>query len=100
MKNKLGKNVVMTSRVYEQTSENKLFAKFIKDCLMVKFVNCNWGDSLEDGIEMNNAVINGAEDRIFAVYNIPKNLNIPAKAIWIITEWDKSVTTILFPSDY
>ena len=34
-------------------------------------------------------------ERIVAVYNIGDD-----DKIYIITEWDRSVTTILFPSEY
>lgn len=34
-------------------------------------------------------------DRILAVYKYNDTTTI-----WIITEWDRSVTTVLFPSEY
>lgn len=37
------------------------------------------------------------DDRIFAAYEHPLHEDWK---IWIITEWDHSVTTILFPSEY
>ena len=40
----------------------------------------------------DNALKDG--ERIVAVYNIGDD------KIYIITEWDRSVTTILFPSEY
>lgn len=45
------------------------------------------------------AVVNG--DRILSVFNIASSSQTdkPVK-IWIITEWDRSVTTILRPQDY
>lgn len=53
------------------------------------------GDTCNVDAKMNNdAIRNG--DRILAVYT-QKNTDV---TIWIITEWDRSVTTILFPNEY
>jgi len=35
------------------------------------------------------------EDRLLSSYQIAPDLTL-----WIITEWDRSVTTLLVPSDY
>ena len=43
----------------------------------------------------NAAVLNG--NRIVSNYNVGDNRNLK---VWIITESDRSVTTILLPSDY
>jgi hypothetical protein len=34
-------------------------------------------------------------DRLFSSYQITPDLKL-----WIITEWDRSVTTLLLPSEY
>ncbi|KLT73574.1 hypothetical protein PL75_01055 [Neisseria arctica] len=53
-----------------------------------------------DSLTPNDAAANraalksGEEERIMSVYSILD------QKIWIITEWDRSLTTILFPSDY
>ncbi len=39
------------------------------------------------------AVKNGA--RVMSVYKLTDT-----KAVWVITEWDRSVTTVLLPSEY
>ena len=44
----------------------------------------------------DNAVANG-DDRILAAY---KKKDGKAWKIWIITEWDRSATTVLFPDEY
>lgn len=46
---------------------------------------------------MNEQALESGEDRLFSAYIYNKETN---EKIWIITEWDRSVTTILFPSDY
>lgn len=56
----------------------------------------DWGDTSNDDKQLNNdALVNG--DRVFSVYYYKGN---PNERIWIITESDRSTTTILFPSDY
>ena len=52
------------------------------------------GITCEEDAEMNTEAVNNGDDRILAVYKTCKG------NIWIITEWDRSVTTILFPSEY
>ncbi|AYY98943.1 hypothetical protein EGY19_13795 [Burkholderia multivorans] len=53
----------------------------------------DWGDLTQYDSEMNRlAVIHGA--RIFSSYEIA------GKRVWIITEADRSSTTLLFPSEY
>jgi hypothetical protein len=53
----------------------------------------DWGDCCSEDKQANDRALNGS-DRLFSVY-----LKDDVK-IWIITEWDRSVTTILFPHEY
>jgi hypothetical protein len=55
-----------------------------------------WGD-LEDGDKAQNeeAVKNGG--RIFSAYNLAE---MPESRLWVITEADRSVTTLLLPNEY
>ena len=63
------------------------------DSLKNKYCNKDWGDTCKEDCEYNNdALIN--EDRIFAKYKTS------VADVFIITEWDRSVTTILFASEY
>lgn len=58
-----------------------------------RHINCDWGDcSKEDAISNNWATHKG--NRILSSYELN------GESIWIITEHDRSVTTILFPSEY
>ena len=47
----------------------------------------------EDVLENQRAVKNGG--RVFSSYEIPGG-----ERLWCITEWDRSVTTLLMPSEY
>lgn len=55
--------------------------------------NGDWGDT-SDG-EMNDEALDPKNpDRIMSVYNFPDYV------IWVITEWTRKSTTVLFPEDY
>lgn len=88
----LGKTV-MTSRVNKKIAESEKFAREIKIC-MEKYITCDWGDLCNEDKEMNdNALING-NDRILAAYDTSEG------KVYIITEHDRSATTILFADEY
>ncbi|WP_437230220.1 hypothetical protein SH661x_001845 [Planctomicrobium sp. SH661] len=54
----------------------------------------DWGDCcLEDAAANDAAVLDG--DRIFSVYHTADGTKI-----WVITEADRSATTVLLPEDY
>lgn len=54
----------------------------------------DWGDVDEHDRQMNeDALRNG--DRLFSVYK-----TVRGQKFYIITEWDRSVTTVLLPEDY
>lgn len=92
MKFSLGR-VVMTIGVATEMENDIEFMLEVNESLK-RFSNCDWGDTLLEGSEMNNSAVENGDDRILAVYSTSKG------RIWIITEWDKSATTILFPSEY
>ena len=99
--NNLGEQLVATASIDRARKYDIKFTMFLNEC-MGKFTSNDWGDTANDSVEQNNAIVNGQEGQLFAVYNVPSELHhcTQEKSIWIITEWDKSVTTILFPSDY
>ena len=62
--------------------------------LVNRHIRGDWGDTCEEDREQNDiSVVEGK--RILAVYKYNDDTTI-----WIITEWDRSVTTILFPHEY
>lgn len=88
----LGKTV-MTGGVNNKIAESEKFAREIKIC-MEKYITCDWGDLCNEDKEMNdNALING-NDRILAAYDTSEG------KVYIITEHDRSATTILFADEY
>lgn len=59
-----------------------------------RHVSGDWGDLDAHDKALNERGVNGG-DRIFSTYRLKDNTKI-----YIITEWDRSVTTVLLPSEY
>lgn len=92
--------IVATSLVVFETNENKNFANFCFESLN-RHKNGDWGDLQEEDLQLNNLSLEDGEGRILSSYNLPENISVENESkIWIITEADRSVTTILFPSQY
>ena len=94
----LGK-VVMTSGVKERMEQDPSMRSFLDGCLKRHSVG-EWGCLDEEDKEMNDAALEvertgeGEPDSLMSVYR--KNNT----EYWIITEWDRSITTILLPEEY
>ena len=80
---------VMTRGIAETMRKDKDFAKFVYDCVG-KYANKNWGDTCKEDWKLNDSAVENGDDRIVAKYD----------NIFIITEWDRSLTTILFTEEY
>ena len=57
----------------------------------------DWGEMEPGDSQKNDHAVTHGDDRIFSSYNVPES---PDEKIWIITEEDRSVTTVLLPSEY
>ena len=88
----LGK-VVMTNGVFNNCKLDGVFHLCVGRCLE-RYAECDWGDTCQEDAEQNDISVREGE-RILAVYKFHDD-----RTIWIITEWDRSITTILFPSEY
>lgn len=86
--------VVFTQRISNKMKRDGAFAAFVSKAFE-RYVDADWGDTCEEDASLNDdALRNGECERIFAVYKYKD------RTIWIITERDRSVTTILFPDEY
>ena len=61
---------------------------------IVRHATGDWGDVCREDRLANERGLKD-EDRLFSVYHAENS-----RKFWIITEWDRSVTTILLPEDY
>lgn len=93
MKFKLG-NLYATQGIVAKCKENSNFNDFVKRCVS-RHVNADWGEMSEEDKNSNNLALINADDRIFSSYRYDENIKV-----WVITEMDRSSTTILFPSEY
>lgn len=91
MKNlQLGK-VLMTAGIASYIDEANFHKEVMDD--LKRHTSGDWGClSEEDKLANDNALNNN--ERMLSAYDTCHG------SIWIITEWDRSVTTILFPSEY
>lgn len=93
MKFKLGQ-VVETNGVHELRYNNGKFHNFVRESFQ-RHCNGDWGDLCEDDKRANDFALRNGDDRLFSKYNFDGEISI-----YIITEWDRSYTTILFPEEY
>ena len=82
-------SVVATRAVFDHLTANQLDAQ----PFLQRHQRGDWGDvPPEDAAENDFAMKNGL--RIFSSYQMA------GKRVWVITEADRSVTTLLFPCEY
>lgn len=84
----------MTKGIGEKMHESADFARFVVDSFYDKYRQGDWGDLCWEDKKMNDSAVKNDDDRIVARYNNPHG------DIYVITEWDRSVTTILFTDEY
>ncbi len=84
--------LLWTRGVNERVAEDIHFAKFVTESLR-RHIAGDWGDLCEEDKQMNDDAIEGG-DRIFSSYKINDD------KIWIITEHNRSATTLLLPEEY
>ena len=83
--------VVMTTGVDELVRKGRLNpTPYLR-----RHLHGDWGDLCDDDWQLNDAALKSGEDRLFSSYQVTPDLKL-----WIITEWDRSVTTLLLPSEY
>ena len=66
--------------------------------LLDRHIAGDWGDLSRTDAKANDQALKNGDERIFSVYEFGEG--IPKQKVWIITEWNRSVTTILRPEDY
>jgi hypothetical protein len=86
-------SVVTTAGVARLVAHGKINVEFLQDSLM-RHIQGDWGDMDCDDKEINNwSLMNGK--RLLSRYSHEERRNI-----YIITEHDRSITTILLPEEY
>lgn len=85
--------VVITKGISNYVVEDFKFYEFILESLR-RYLTADWGDLPNEDKRMNDSAVKNNDDRIVARYNNEQG------DIYIITEWDRSYTTILFTNEY
>ena len=96
--------VVTSQDVTLEMSNNIHFATFVAECLERHSMG-DWGNVCDEDKKQNNlGIVQDRERMLLSAYTIDstkgKSEGFGENTLWIITEWDRSVTTILFPSEY
>lgn len=79
--------IVVTRRIAEELNS------LVIGHLLSRHLHCDWGELCEEDWKMNDAAVRNGE-RLLSSYQVG------AEKVFIITEWDRSVTTLLFADEY
>lgn len=64
------------------------------EAYIVRHARGDWGDVCETDVKLNDEALERGE-RVLSSYELSDGTEI-----WIITEWDRSATTLLLPREY
>lgn len=87
-------NLYLTRGVSEECGKDTGFSEFVQNSIS-RHASGDWGDMSEDDKKENEYSVD-KQLRIFSAYNLKDS----DKKVWIITEADRSATTVLFPDEY
>ena len=85
--------IVLTKEVYRWTVTNGEFAHFVTSSLK-RHARGDWGNLCQEDRGQNELALREG-NRLLSAYE-----HWRFSKIWIITEADRSVTTVLFPEEY
>lgn len=86
--------VVVTRGVLDRMNDAG-FKEFVHKSFS-RYTQCFWGTLPDEDKELNDLAVKAGEGRIMGSYFSTST----GEKIWIITEHDRSATTILFPEEY
>jgi len=84
--------IVATRSIADEMENDLAFAREIA-AAFDRYRRNDWGDPCQEDKALNDQAAEG-DDRVLASYLTSKG------KVWIITEWDRSATTILFSGEY
>ena len=89
--------IYLMRSVAELSKEEPAFTAHIKKSL-ARYITGDWGEMTDRDKQSNDFAISHPDGgRVFAAYKHPEHEDWK---IWIITEADRSATTVLFPAEY
>lgn len=99
MKNlKLG-TIVVTRGIDVETETNEQFERFVNKSFK-RYLSMDWEELCEEDKKLNDDAVRYGNDRIVAKYKCNIYEDCDDFDIYIITECDRSATTILFTYEY
>lgn len=84
--------VVTTQGVIGLLEENQLPQTRLSE-LLTRHISGDWGNVPKEDKELNDSSLDHG-GRLMSSYTVAN------QTIWIITEWDRSYTTLMLPSEY
>lgn len=84
--------VVMSEGIEDLVNKDSMYKLEVGKCLN-RHHNGDWGCVSKEDALMNDTAVE-IEEQIMSVYSTSEG------RIWIITEHDRSVTSVLFPGEY
>lgn len=90
----LGK-VVMTKGICKRCKDSPTFSFLVQKALSMH-AEGNWGDLSDEDWEVNQQALQDGDTILSSYWMDYEN----KEKIWIITEGDRSVTTVLLPEEY
>ena len=91
-------DVCCTPRISRMLREDPIMNDWIADCLD-RHLRCDWGDICDEDREINDESVR-MENEGEMGWRLMSSYTMDDIKIWIITEADRSSTTILLPSEY
>lgn len=83
---------IATRGVHEVMESDGIFAVAVRAAFL-RHAACDWGEMCDEDREANDRAL-ASGDRLHSSYKIAD------RRVWIITEADRSATTVLFPCEY
>lgn len=70
--------------------------------LIGRHLSGDWGDLCDEDKGANEAALESGQARLLSAYTLRRTAHgvDETERLWLITEWDRSVTTILRPDEY
>lgn len=85
--------ICLTRLVNDRMLHDGAFNDFLHRAID-RHISGDWGDLCEDDKALNDEAVKLGNERIMSVYKENDD------TLWIITEADRSYTTVLFPDEY
>lgn len=82
--------LIATAGVHALVQEGRINPSFYLN----RHLSGDWGDLCDDDRRSNDYALENGQ-QILSSYKVAPDLTL-----WIITEWDRSATTLLFPEEY